>query len=192
MPAISDGFLLTLASISAGLIGLFLVGMTFYIQTGYDRPERSRHVVEPYFRAATTITFIAYSVPMAVSLTLVALPLIWSQLLFALLVIGLIVVNVTTVSTVRAVQRETGLSLLTMIEVVGTVAILAMIVLPLATGGLSPTREDLAPSLLIGLAIAFLGTCVLVLTLFDIASFERTDASDHVTSDHETNGAEPS
>ena len=76
MDPVSDGFLLTISSISAGLIGLFLVGMTFYIQSGYETHERSRHVVEPYYRAATTITFIAYSVPMAVSLTLIAVPLV--------------------------------------------------------------------------------------------------------------------
>lgn len=192
MPPTSDALLLTLASISAGLIGLFLVGMTLYIQTGYDRSERSRHVVEPYFRAATTITLIAYAVPMGVSLTLVALPPIWSRILFAVLVIGLIVVNVTTVSTVRAVQRETGLSLLTMIEAVGSVAVVAIVVLPLATGGLSPAREDLVPALLISLAVAFLGTCVLVLTLFDIARLERTVASGDVSSDHEGPGADGS
>ena len=170
----SEAFLLTISSISAGLIGLFLVGMTIYIQTGDDRHERSRHVVEPYFRAATLITFIAYSVPLAVSLTLVALPFEWSLILYWVLVIGLLVVNVRTVSTVRDVQREVGLSLLTMVEVVGTLAIAAMILLPIVTGGLDPAQEDLVPGLLIGMGIAFLGTCVLVLSLFDIARFERS------------------
>ena len=180
MEPVSEGFLLTLASISAGLIGLFLVGMVFYIQTGYETHEKSRHVVEPYFRAATTITFLAYSLPLGVSLTLIALPFFWSQLVYWALVAGLIAVNVTTVSSVRAVQKEIGLSLLTMVEVVGTLAILAMIVLPFATGGLSQGQEDLVPGLLISLGIAFLGTCALVLSLFDIARFERTsdDARD--------------
>ena len=178
MEHVSDGFLLTISSMSAGLIGLFLVGMVFYIQTGYDTHERSRDVVEPYFRAATTITFIAYSVPLAVSLTLIALPLIWSQILYWALVIGLIVVNISTVSSVRAVQREVGLSLLTMVEVVGTVAIAAMVLLPLATGGLNPGQQDLVPGLLISLGIAFFGTCALVLSLFDIARFERSHAEE--------------
>ena len=34
--------------------------------------------MEPYFRAATSITFIAYAVPVVVPLTLVALPVGWS------------------------------------------------------------------------------------------------------------------
>ena len=140
MEPVSEGFLLTISSISAGLIGLFLVGMTIYIQTGYDTHEKSRRVVEPYFRAATLITFIAYSV--------------------------------------REVQRDVGLSLLTMVEVVGSVAIAAMIILPLATGGINPAQEDLVPGLLISMAIAFLGTCVLVISLFDIARFERSHEED--------------
>ena len=53
-----------------------------------------------------------------------------------------------------------------------------MVILPLATGGLSPEREDLVPGILLSLGIAFLGTCVLVLTLFDIARFERSELPD--------------
>ena len=183
MEPVSEGFLLTISSISGGLIGLFLVGMTIYIQTGDDTHEKSRDVVEPYFRAATLITFIAYSVPLAVALTLVALPLIWSQILYWVLVVGLLVVNVRTVSTVREVQRDVGLSLLTWVEVVGSVAIAAMILLPLATGGINPGQEDLVPGLLISMAIAFFGTCALVLSLFDIARFERSHQEDLDSSD---------
>ncbi|MDJ0924476.1 MAG: hypothetical protein QNJ77_07940 [Acidimicrobiia bacterium] len=176
MDPVSDTFLVGLAEISAGLTGLFLVGMIFYIQTGYDRIERSREVVEPYFRAATTITFIAYAIPLFVSLTLVALPIGWSRLLFLVLVLGLAVTDVLTVATVRTVMRVTRLGLLMMMEVIGTAVVALMVILPLATGGLSPDREDLVPALLLSLAVAFLGTCVLALTLFDIARFERSEA----------------
>ena len=177
MDPVSDTFLVSLAEIAAGLTGLFLVGMIFYIQTGYDRIERSRKVVEPYFRAATTVTFIAYAIPLFVSLTLVALPIGWSRLLFLILVLGLVVADVSTVTTVRTVRRATRLGLLTMMEVVGTAVVALMVILPLATGGLSPDREDLVPALLLSLAVAFLGTCVLVLTLFDISRLERSEAA---------------
>ena len=176
MNPVGDDFLLALSEISAALTGLFLVGMIFYIQIGYEKTQRSRAVVEPYFRAATSITLIAYAIPVVVSLTLVALPIGWSTGLYYALVVGLILVNVSTVSTVRRVQRELRLSLLTMIEVVGTVVIGLMIILPLATGGLTPVREDLVPGLLLSLGIAFLGTWALVLTLFDIARIERSDS----------------
>lgn len=176
MEPVSDNYLITVAEISASLTGLFLVGMIFYIQTGYERLERSRDVVEPYFRAATTITFIAYGIPLGVSLTLVALPIVWSRVLFFVLVLGLVAVDVRTVSTVREVVRFAGLRLLATMEIVGTVVVALMVILPLATGGLTPDREDLVPSILLSLGVAFLGTCVLVLSLFDIARFERSDA----------------
>ena len=174
MDPVSDEFLLVVAEISAALTGLFLVGMIFYIQGGYERVERSRAVVEPYFRAATLITFIAYAIPLFVSLTLVALPIVWSRLLYVVLVVSLIVVDFSTVGTVRAVMRVTRLKLLALTEVVGTAVVALMVILPLATGGLTPDREDFVPSILLSLGIAFLGTCVLVLTLFDIARFERS------------------
>lgn len=152
--------------------------MILYIQTGADQYEQSRGVVEPYFRAATTITFIAYTIPLGVSLTLVALPIVWSQLLFLALIVAFVIVDVTTVSTVRAVVRVVGLRLLLVTEVVGTVVLALMVILPLATGGFSPGREDLVPPILLSLGIAFFGTCVLVLTLFDIARFERSELPD--------------
>ena len=175
MDPVTDEFLLTLAGLSAGLTGLFLVGMVFYIQSGYEQHERSREVVEPYFRAATIITFVAYAIPLGVALTLVALPLVWSQVLYWLLLLSLIVINVSTVTTVRQVQKVTSITMLTVVEVVGSIAIAAMIILPLATGGLAPNREELTPPMLISLGIAFFGTCVLVLSLFDIARFERAE-----------------
>lgn len=181
MDPVSDSFLLALAELSAGLTGLFLVGMIFYIQQGYKSNERSRDVMEPYFRAATAITLIAYAIPMTVSLTLIALPVVWSRVLLLVLVVLLVLTNISTVTTVRAVRREVGLPLLTMVEVVGTVAVALMVVLPLATGGLRPDQEDLVPSLLISLGIAFLGTAVLVLTLFDIARHERSELPDPLT-----------
>jgi hypothetical protein len=171
---VSDDFLIAIADISAALIGLFLVGMIFYIQTGFDRLERSRGVIEPYFRAATLITFISFAIPLAVSLTLVALPIGWSRLLYGTLTVGLIMVNVTTVKAVRECVRVVGLRLLVMMEVVGTTLVALMVVLPLVTGGLRPERGDFVSGLLLSLGIGFLSTCVLVLTLFDIARFERS------------------
>ncbi len=175
MNPVSDDFLLALASISAALTGLFLVGMIFYIQIGYEKRQRSRALVEPYFRAATSITFIAFAAPVAVSLTLVALPIVWSVMLYYALVVALILADISTVATVRKVHREMGFRLLVMIEVVGTAVVILMIVLPLVTGGFDMQREDLVPGLLLSLGVAFLATWVLVLTLFDIARFERSE-----------------
>ncbi len=175
MSPASDSFLLTVSEIAAGLVGLFLVGMIFYIQSGYDHHVRSRNVVEPYFRAATAITFVLLAIPLGVSLTLVAVPVVWSRVLFLILIVMLVVTNVTSVTTVRAVVRHTGLSLPIVMELVGTAGVALIVILPLATGGLNPGREDLVPSILLSLGVAFLSICVLVLSLFDIARFERSE-----------------
>ena len=177
MDPVEDGVLIDMASISASLIGLFLVGMILYIQTGFDRVERTRDAVEPYFRAATVITFISLALPLAVSLTLVVLPIGWSRAVYGMLVVALIVVNLQTVDAVRACVRDVGLRLLLAMEVVGTVAVLAIVAIPLLGGGLSPDREDLVPGLMLSLGIGFLSTCVLVITLFDIARIERAERS---------------
>ncbi len=173
MDPVTDDFLMTIAGISASLIGLFLVGMILYIQTGFERMERTRDVVEPYFRAATLITFIALALPLGVGLTLVVLRVEWSRLLYVALIAALIAANVKTVDAVRACVRSTGLRLLWWMEVVGAFFVVAIAVAPLASGGFTPGREDFAPGLLLSLAVGFLSTCVLVLTLFDIARIER-------------------
>ncbi len=173
MEPVSDGLLLLVAEVSAGLIGLFLVAIVFYIQTGFSQLQRSRQVVEPYFRSSTRIVLILYSLPLTLALTLVALPIVWSRLLFVIVIVGLVVANVSTAAGVRPVMRVTGNRTLFINEVVGTAGVVLIVILPLATGGLSPTREDLVPAMLISLGVAFLSTCVLVLTLFDIAEFER-------------------
>ena len=178
MDPVSENFLLLVAEVSAALIGLFLVGMIFYIQTGFGQLERSRVVVEPYFRASTRIVLILYSIPLVLSLTLVALPIVWSQLFFLVLMVGLVAANVSTAVGVRPVMQVTGNRTLFINELVGTAGVALMVILPLASGGFSPSREDLVPPVLISLGIAFLSTCVLVLTLFDIAEFERSEELD--------------
>ncbi len=175
----TDGFLLSLAEVSAGLIGLFLVGMIFYIQTGFRLLERSRSVVEPYFRASTRIVLIVYSVPLAVSLALVSLPIGWSRIVFWGLILALLAANVSTVGGVGPVMSATRSRLLLYNEIVGTAGVLAMVIVTLVLGGLVPDREELVPALLLGLGLGFLSTCVLVLTLFDIAEFERTEPRDN-------------
>ena len=178
MDPVSDNLLLLVAEVSASLIGLFMVGMIFYIQTGFSQLERSREVVEPYFRASTRIVLILYAIPLVLSLTLVALPDMWSRLLFLTLIVGLVAANVSTAVGVGLLMRVTGSRTLFINEVVGTAGVALMVILPLTTGGFSPVREDFVPAILISLGVAFLSTCVLVLTLFDIAQFERSEELD--------------
>jgi hypothetical protein len=50
-----------MAEVSATLIGLFFVGVFFYVDSGLRRLEHVRPVFEPYLRAGTRITLIVFA-----------------------------------------------------------------------------------------------------------------------------------
>jgi hypothetical protein len=58
MRDVSDAFLLNMAEVSSALVGLFLVGVFFYVETGFRRSGGAGNIVEPYFEAATRIVLI--------------------------------------------------------------------------------------------------------------------------------------
>lgn len=172
MRRVSDEFLLNMAEVSASLIGLFLVAVFFFVETGFRRLDRSRAVVEPYFRAGTRIVLVLYAIPLGLSLTLVALELIWTRMLFALLSLLLIAANVDTAVRVRAVAQATGSRALLLNEVAGSVGVLVLVPIPWILGGLHPTREDLTWAILLAFATGFISIVALVLSVFDMARFE--------------------
>ena len=171
---ISDAFLLNMAEVSATLIGLFLVGVFFYVETGLRRWDRAREVFEPYLRAGTRITLIVFAIPLGLSLTLVALEPFWARVLFALLSLMLLAANVDSVLRIRGVARVTGSTALLVNEVLTSLVALVLIVIPWVLGGLRPTREDLAWAILLSFAAGFLSIGATVMSAFDIARLEVT------------------
>jgi hypothetical protein len=172
MREVSDGFLLNMAEVSGTLIGLFLVGVFFYVETGFRRFDRNREVVEPYFRAGTRIVLVLFAIPLGLSITLVVLEPIWNKILFALLSILLVAANIDTAARIRAVSRVTRSTALFVNEVAGTVAVVTLVVVPWILGGFHPSREDLTWAILLAFVSGFLSICALVLSVFDIARFE--------------------
>lgn len=161
-----------MAEVSAALVGLFLVGVFFFVETGFRRTTHGDRVVESYFRASTRIVLVLFAIPLLLSLTLVAMEPAWSRVLFAVLSVLLIAANVDTALRIRAVSRATDSTALPVNEVVGTAAVALIIVLPWALGGIDPTREDLAWAVVLSFATGFLSVCTLVLSAFDIARVE--------------------
>ena len=172
MRNVSDAFLLNMAEVSAALIGLFMVGIFFFADTGFRRLDQARGVVEPYFRASTRIVLVLYALPLGLSLSMVALTPVWSQVLFALLSLMLVAANVDTAVRIRAVARVTGSTALLVNEVAGTAAVLLIVALPWILGGLHPTREDLAWAILLSFAAGFASIAALMLFVLDLAGFE--------------------
>jgi|SRR5215216_8197528 len=172
MREVSDAFLLNMAEVSAALIGLFMVGIFFFADTGFRRLDQVRGIVEPYFRASTRIVLVVYAFPLGLSLSLVALQPIWSQVLFALLSLLLLAANLDTAARIRAVTRVTGSTALLVNELAGTAAVLVIVALPWVLGGLHPTREDLTWTILLAFATGFTSISALVLFVLDLARFE--------------------
>jgi hypothetical protein len=171
MREVSDDFLLNMAEVSAALIGLFMVGVFFFADTGFRRLDQARGIVEPYFRASTRIVLVLYALPLGLSLSLVALQPIWSRVLFVLLSLMLLAANLDTAARIRAVARVTGSTALLVNELVGS-AVVVVVALPWVLGGLHPTREDLAWAILLAFAAGFASISALVLFVLDVAGFE--------------------
>jgi hypothetical protein len=172
MRQVSDAFLLNMAEVSSALIGLFLVGVFFFVETGFRRSEYARDVVEPYFRASTRIVLVLFSFPLGLPLTLVVLEPIWTRVLFALLSVVLIAANVDTAVRIRAVAKVTGSTALLLNELAGTVAVVVIVVTPWILGGLHATREDLTWAILLSFATGFLSIFAMVVSAFDLARVE--------------------
>lgn len=177
MRSVSDAFLVGVAEISATLVGLFLVGVFFFIQTGFRRMTGDRAVVERYFKSGTGIVLVLFAFPIFLPLTLVALDLGWSRALFIVLSLACIAANVHAAVRIRPIARARGMLALSVNEVVGTIGVLVLVSLPWILGGPSPTREDLTWAILLAFLIGFLSFAAVVLSAFELA---RLDASEVV------------
>jgi hypothetical protein len=165
---ISDDFLLNMAEVTSTLIGLFLVGVFFYVQSGLAHRGQAGGVTAPYLRAGTRITLIVLAIPLALSLALVALEPFWARLLFAVLSLVLVVANVDSIARIRGVR---SIALLVN-EWVATGLAVLVVVLPWALGGLHPTREDLTWAILLAFAAGLLSIAAIVMSAFDVPADE--------------------
>jgi hypothetical protein len=166
MRHVSDAFLLSMAEISATLIGLFLVGVFFYVEIGLRRWEQARQVVVPYLRAGTRSTLIFFAFPLGLSLALVALEPLWARVLFVPLSLLLLVANVDSVIRIRGLKKVTGSTALLVNEVVTSAMAVAIVIIPWVLGGLQPTREDLTWAILLAFLTGFLIIGAIVMSAF--------------------------
>lgn len=170
---VSDGFLLQMAEISAGLIGLFLVGVFFYVERGDGRAAPADRAADRYFRASARIVLVLYAIPIALSLSLVVMSPVTTRLLFAGLSAALVAANVDSATHVRALAGPTGSRLLPATELVGSLLVAAVVTVPWLLGGLHPTREDLTWAILLAFATGLLSIYAIVLSTFDLARTDR-------------------
>jgi hypothetical protein len=175
MQEVSDAFLLTIAEVSATLLGLFVVGVFFYVDRGYRQLSES-HDVAAYIRAGTRIVLVLYAIPLGLSLTLIVLEPIWTRLLFALLSLVLVAANLDTAVRIRPFVKVVGSPSFSLNEVGGTVGVLALVVIPWLLGGLHPSREDFTWAIFLSLLVGFFSTSTVLLSVFDIIRLEAAAA----------------
>lgn len=176
MREVSDAYLLTMAEVSATLIGLFLVGAFFYADTGLPRLGAARNAFEPYLRAGIRITLIVLAIPLLLSLTLVVLEPVWSRLLFLGLSAVVLTANVDTLRTIPDVWKTTRSTGLLVMEVLTTAGVIALVILPWALGGPGPAREHLNWAILIAFGAGFLSLAATVMSVFDLARTSSSEA----------------
>lgn len=168
----SDELLLGIAGVAATVIGLFLVGVLFFVEGGMRGPAReSRVELWHYMRSGTRIVMLLFAMALLLSLALVAFELPWARALFVVLSVLLVVANVETAVKVRA-TRVTQSRTLLLNEIAGTVGVVAIVALPWILGGLRPSREDLTLAAFLALATAFASVGAIALSTFDLARLD--------------------
>jgi hypothetical protein len=185
--SVSEALLLTVAQIAATLIGLLLVGMFFYVETGFRRLTTLQVEAGVFLRAATKLVLLLYALVLAVSLALVAFePLVVTALYVLLSVAVLAALAEMTVRArrlPRAVRRRHAAAWR-----VWPPTIIA-VVLPGLTGGWPLAAPALADAVLLVGALAFFLTGGLLLFAFDLAGVERLAGDDRQHSGSVSNAA---
>lgn len=176
MASVSEGLLLTVAQIAATLIGLLLVGMFFYVETGFRRLTTVQVEAGAFLRAATKLVLLLYALVLAVSLALVAFEPRVVTALYLLLSVAVVAalaeMTVRARQLPRAVRRRHAAAWRVWPPTIVAVA------LPALTGGWPLTASALADAVFLVGAVAFFLTGGLLLVAFDLAGVERLATED--------------
>jgi hypothetical protein len=185
---VSEGFLLAVAGIAATLIGLLLLGAFFYIETGLRRAAALAPHGGPFPRATTKLTLMLYSLVLGVALGLVVLP----PVPLALVYVGLGVALLRALVEWTARHRDLRKTLPIPWESPWIIwpAVVILLVLPWVIDGWEPSREAMTWTLLGTGALAVTSTAGLVLTSFDLASWEGTLPSNRSEAVDQQDGGE--
>lgn len=179
MGEVDQEFLLGLAGVAATLLGTFIVGVFFYIDSDMHRRLASSEAADAYLRSATRWVFAAYSIPLLVPLVLVSMEPLPGAVTFAVLAV---ILALTTVDTGRRLLVRGGFGIsraLVVNEWLTSAAVLGALILPWALGGWIPDAAAFVPSLILILASGFESTAALVMSHFDATkglSVTRTPA----------------
>lgn len=168
MREVNAELLVGLAGIAATLVGTFLVGVFFYLESGHRRARRAEVNADQYLRSGVRGVFLIFALPLIVSLMLANLNAVWGTLVFIALSALLVVATLDSVHKLLRRGGSWGSVAIIINEVVATTATLFIVTLPWIIGdGWVPPPSAFIPSLVLALGSGFFSTVALVMTLFD-------------------------
>jgi len=174
MRPVPDELLLNLAAIAATLLGLLVVGVFFYVETGLRRLEQAQEPFGAFIRAASRLTMSLYGLTFSVSIALVALKPAWARATFALAAAGVLLATLDWTIRSRAMGAIMGSAVWSpLVAVVAWIWVAAMLAIPWVMGGLHPSREHLTWAVLLTMLTALVSTLEMLLSVFDISAFEQ-------------------
>ncbi|MBD5787394.1 hypothetical protein IF650_14565 [Cellulosimicrobium terreum] len=168
MHEVTDEFLLALAGIAATLVGTFIVAVFFYLDSALHRARGAAgSTPDQYMRAGARWVLVAYSLPLIVALALVGAEPVWAVVAFLAFAAALVAATIDTsrrIAKKGATRRSVALAAN---EILTSLAVVALVVLPWTLGGWMPSPSDFVPSLLLALAIGFTSTAAVIMSVFD-------------------------
>ena len=160
-------FLLGVSGVAATLIGTFIVGVFFYIDTDLHRILMASDAADRYLRSGVRWVFLVYTLPLFLPLVLAAFDPIWGTATFILISVILLL---STLDTGRRILKNGGMGVSLSLAVnqwVSTAGVVLLVALPWIIGGWVPPATAYIPSLIIAIAIGFTSTAALIMTQFD-------------------------
>ncbi len=168
METVTDAFLLQLASISASLLGFFVIGVFFYVQRGMF-PQVAEHALR-YLRNMTGSGILLYGMSVILAMSLVALELDRVAVVYSLLSILLVWSVIRTSQAIRRLHQVLEVRIMSQLALWS--AAMVVVAGPWVLGGSNPTRSQFAWSIAVIGLLAFASSAGLVLSTFDIARLE--------------------
>jgi hypothetical protein len=170
--AVADEVLVATAQIAATLIGLLLVGVLFFAETGLRQLSLFGPQPAAYLRSGTRFILLLYSLALGLSLALLVLEPAWITVTFV--VLGIAIIGALVSFTLRARDLRRVMARMHVASLwIAWPPVLVTLALPWVTEGLNPGREAFTASILLSGAFAFVGTASLVLVAFDLSALEK-------------------
>lgn len=175
-------FLLGVSGVAATLIGTFIVGVFFYIDTDLHRMLMSSDAADRYLRSGVRWVFVVYTLPLFLPLTLAAFEPVWGTATFIVLSAILVFCTVDTSRRIVKSGRMGVSPALVVNQWLSTAGVVVMVALPWVLGGWVPPAAAFVPSMIIAIAIGFTSTSALIMTQFDataaMGDFSPTEPDD--------------